>query len=310
MKSFAEWVTAGLLRGFIAGAVIALLAVLALPVAAWLPAGLVVLVLLASGTRAAALVACGAALPIAWAFQPVIGLPGGLIVAGFVLLPAYLAGSLLESSRSLSFVFQAVTLAACGLVLAAHLIVGDPTGALLPAVEYLMPALEETARALSEMGIERTPEEIGAATARVAWATAAWLLLLQTMLAQFAGLGAFGALREPGLFGREFRSLQLGRLVAWAAVGALGLGLLSQLATGQAWRPAEDVLFVLACAFLLQALAVVHGLKQAQVIGALPVALTYLAVVLLPMAVVGLGFADTWLRLRERFGQRPGASGA
>jgi hypothetical protein len=309
MKSFAEWVTAGSWRGFIAGAVIAVLAVLALPVAAWLPAGLVVLVLLAAGTRAAALAALGAALPIAWAFQPVLGLPGGLIVAGLVLLPAYLAGSLLESSRSLSFVFQAVTLAACGLVLAAHLVVGDPTGVLMPAVEYLMPALEETARALSEMGIERTPEEIGAATARVAWATAAWLLLLQTMLAQFAGLGAFGALREPGLFGREFRSLQLGRFVAWAAVGALGLGLLSQLATGQAWQPAEDVLFVLACGFLMQALAVVHGLKQAQVIGAVPVALTYLAVVLLPMAVVGLGFADTWLRLRERFGQRPGASG-
>ena len=309
MKAFAQWVTSGHARAFFAAAAVALLAVLALPVAAWLPAGLMVLVLLAAGTRAAAIAALGAALPIAWAFQPVIGTGGALIVAALVLAPPYLAGLLLESSRSLTFVFQAATLAACGLVLLAHLVVGDPIGVLMPLVESLRPALEETARALAEMGVQRTPEEIGEATARVAWATAAWVLLLQTMLSLFAGLAAFGALREPGLFGREFRSLQLGRLVALAAVGALLVGLAAQLLTGRAWQPAEDVLFVLACGFVLQALAVAHGLKQAQVVGGLPVALCYVAVVLLPMAVVGIGFADTWFRFRERFGRGAGRTG-
>lgn len=309
MKRLAQWLTARPARAFLAGAAISALALIALPLTAWVPAGVMVLARLAAGHATAGAAAFGAALPIAWGFSPVFGLGGGLLLAAAVLLPAFLAGSLLERSRSLSFVFQAVTLVACGLVLLVHLLLGDPTGVLMPLVDYVRPALEETARTLSEMGVERTPEEIGEATARVAWATAAWMLLLHTMLAMFLGLWAFGSMREPGLFGAQFRGMKLGRFVAWMAVAALVASLLSQWLTGKAWQPAEDVLFVLACAFLLQALAVVHGLREAQVIGPALVVLTYVAVALLPMAVVGLGFADTWVRLRERLpGRTPPAA--
>jgi hypothetical protein len=305
MKKFAEWLTARPSRAFLVGASVSVLTLVALPLTAWLPAGVMVLALLAAGRVTAGAAGLGAALPIAWGFSQVFGLGGGLVLAGSVLVPAYLAGNLLERSRSLSFVFQAVTLVACALVLLVHMLLGDPTGVLMPLVDYVRPALEETARTLSEMGVERTPEEIGAATARVAWATAAWMVLLHTMLAMFLGLWAFGSVREPGLFGGQFRAMKLGRFVAWLAVAMLGVSLLSQWLTGTAWQPAEDVLFVLACAFLLQALAVVHALRDAQVIGPALVVLTYVAVVLLPMAVVGLGFADSWVRLRERLPRRP-----
>jgi hypothetical protein len=305
MKKFAEWLTARPSRAFLVGASVSVLTLVALPLTAWLPAGVMVLALLAAGRVTASAAGLGAALPIAWGFSQVFGLGGGLVLAGTVLVPAYLAGNLLERSRSLSFVFQAVTLVACALVLLVHMLLGDPTGVLMPLVDYVRPALEETARTLSEMGVERTPEEIGAATARVAWATAAWMVLLHTMLAMFLGLWAFGSVREPGLFGGQFRAMKLGRFVAWLAVAMLGVSLLSQWLTGTAWQPAEDVLFVLACAFLLQALAVVHALRDAQVIGPALVVLTYVAVVLLPMAVVGLGFADSWVRLRERLPRRP-----
>jgi hypothetical protein len=305
MKKFAEWLTARPSRAFLVGASVSVLTLVALPLTAWLPAGVMVLALLAAGRVTAGAAGLGAALPIAWGFSQVFGLGGGLVLAGSVLVPAYLAGNLLERSRSLSFVFQAVTLVACALVLLVHMLLGDPTGVLMPLVDYVRPALEETARTLSEMGVERTPEEIGAATARVAWATAAWMVLLHTMLAMFLGLWAFGSVREPGLFGGQFRAMKLGRFVAWLAVAMLGVSLLSQWLTGTAWQPAEDVLFVLACAFLLQALAVVHALRDAQVIGPALVVLTYVAVVLLPMAVVGLGFAESWVRLRERLPRRP-----
>ena len=89
-------------------------------------------------------------------------------------------------------------------------------------------------------------------------------------------------------------------------MGALLLGFITRLASGQTWQPAEDVLFVLACAFLLQALAVVHGLRGARAIGPGMVGLAYVAVLLLPMAVVGLGLADNWVRFRDRFGTRSG----
>jgi hypothetical protein len=310
MKKLAEWLTARAARGVLAAALLSVLALLALPVLAWAPAGLVVLVFLASGPASAGLAAAGAALPIAWGFSPVLGLAGSVVVAAAVLVPAYLAGSLLNTSRSLSFVFQAATLIACGLVLLVRVLLGDPAGVLMPLLEYMRPALEETARVLAEMGVQRTPEEIGEATARVAWATGAWMLLLHTMLSVFAGLWAFGSLREPGLFGREFRMLRLGTLVAWLTAAALAASFASQLAAGRPWQPAEDLLFVLACAFLLQALAVVHGLRRQKAFGPVPVLLAYLAVLMLPMAMVGLGFADTWVRFRDRFGARSGpASG-
>lgn len=308
MKKLAEWLIARPTRSLFAGTVLAVLSLLALPVLAWLPAGLVVLGLLAIGPVAAALAALGAMLPIAWAFSPVIGLGGGLMVAAMVLVPAYMAGSVLVTSRSLSFAFQAVALGACALVLLVRLILGDPTGVLMPLLDLFRPALEETARALAGMGVERTPEEIGEATARVAWATGAWMLMLHTMTSLFAGLWTFGTLREPGLFGRQFRELRLGSLVALVATGALLVSLATQWASGQAWAPAEDVLFVLAGAFLLQALAVVHGLRAAQAIGPALVALAYVGLLLVPMALVGLGFADTWVRFRDRVRARPGAS--
>ncbi len=306
MKKFSEWLTARPARAALVAAAVAMLSLAALPVAAWLPASVVVLALLASGTTMAVLAAVGASMPIAWGFSPVLGLAGGLALAAAIMVPVFFAARLLAMSRNLSFAFQAVTVGAVLLLLAVHLLFGEPTQALAPLIDNLRPALEETARALADLGVNKTPEEIGQATARVAWATVAWMLLLQTMLALFLGLWAFGTMREPGLFGRQFRALKLGTAVAWVAVGALLLSLATQWFAGRAWQPAEDILFVLACAFLIQALAVVHGLRAAQVVGPAVVVLAYVGVALLPMAIVGLGFADSWVRFRERFPQKRG----
>lgn len=308
-RSLIAWMTAHPARMFLAAGLCSLLALLALPMLAWLPAGLLVLALLAGGPAMAAAAAAGAALPVLWAFAPVLGLGAGVGIAVAVLLPAGLAGVALAATRSLGFVFQAATLAACGLVLAIHALLGDPLGVLMPLVERLEPGLQQLAVTLAQLGIQQTPEELAAATARVAWATVAWMTLLHALLAQFIGLWAFGQMREPGLFGREFRSLRLGRVVAWVAIAAFLVSIGVQLVQGSSWQPADDLLFVLAAAFLLQALAVVHGLREAQAFGALPVVIAYVAVALLPLALVGLGFADTWVRFRERFGRRPGAAG-
>ena len=306
MTALIHWVTGNPARAFLAAGLASLFALIALPVAAWLPAGVVVLALLAGGPMPAAAAALGAAAGLLWAFLPTFGSGAALIVALAVLLPAWLAASVLAATRSLSFVFQAATIGAGLLVLAIHGLLGDPQGVLMPLLASLEPMLKQAAETLSQFGIERSPEEIGAATAHFAWATLAWMVLLHAMLAQFAGLWAFGKIREPGLFGREFRQLKLGRAVAWIMVAAFAMSFGAQLAYGQSWQPADDLVFVLAAAFLLQALAVVHSLRELQVIGLLPLILAYVAVVLLPMALVGIGFADTWVRFRERFGRRPG----
>jgi hypothetical protein len=304
MTALLHWVTANPARTFLAAGVASLLALVALPMAAWLPAGLVVLALLANGRMAAAAAAAGAAITMLWAFAPAFGPGPALIIVIAVLVPSYLAATALISTRSLSFVFQALTVASCLLVLAIHGLLGDPQGVLMPLIAELEPMLRRTADTLSQFGIDRSPEEIGAATARVAWATLGWMVLLHALLAQCAGLWAFGRLREPGLFGREFRQLKLGRFIAWTLVATFAASLIAHRTLGHGWQAVDDVVFVLAAAFLLQALAVVHGLRELQVFGILPVILAYVALVLVPMALVGIGVADTWFRFRERLVKR------
>jgi hypothetical protein len=304
MTALLNWVIANPARAFLAAAAATLLSLVALPMAAWLPAGLVVFALLASGPAVAGGAAAGAAIVLLWTFAPVFGAGPALAIAAAVLVPAWLAAVALQGTRSLSFVFQALAAGACLLVLAIHGLLGDPQGVLMPLIAELEPMLRQTAETLSRFGMERSPEEIGAATARVAWATLGWMVLLHALLAQCVGLWGLGRLREPGLFGREFRQLKLGRFIAWALVAAFAASLAAQRLTGQGWQAADDVLFVLAAAYLVQALAVVYGLRELQVIGALPVILAWVAVVLVPMALVGIGFADTWFRFRERFVKR------
>ena len=306
MTALIQWVTGHPARAFLAAGFASLIALLALPMAAWLPAGIVVLSFLAGGPVLAGAAALGGAAGLLWVFLPAFGAGPALIIALAVLLPSYLTASALAATRSLSFAFQAATTGAGLLVLAIHGLLGDPQGALMPLIGKLEPMLERTAETLSQLGIERSPQEIGAVTAHFAWATLAWMVLLHAMLAQFAGLWAFGQLRESGLFGREFRQLRLGQVIAWIGVAAFAVSLGVQLALGHSWQPADDLVFVLAAAFLVQALAVVHGLREMQVIGLLPVILAYVAVVLLPMALVGIGIADTWVRFRERFGRSQG----
>ena len=78
--------------------------------------------------------------------------------------------------------------------------------------------LRQTADMFSRMGIQSSPEQIGAATARMAWATLGWMVLLHAFVAQCAGLWGYSRLRQPGLFGHEFRSLRLGQVIAWTLV--------------------------------------------------------------------------------------------
>ncbi|MEX1993306.1 MAG: hypothetical protein WD929_01485 [Steroidobacteraceae bacterium] len=304
MTALLNWVTANPARAFLAAGIASLLALVALPMAAWLPAGLMVLGLLASGRLVAVAAAAGAAVALVWAFGPLFGIGPALVIATAVLLPSYLGATALVGTQSLSFSFQALTVGACLLVLGIHALLGDPIGVLTPLIAELEPMLQRTAETLSRFGIDSSPEEIGVATARVAWATLGWMVLLHALLAQCAGLWGFARIREPGLFGRQFRELRLGRFIAWALLGTLVLSLVAHRISGHGWQAADDVLFVLAAAFLVQALAVVHGLRELQVIGLLPVILAYVALVLLPMALVGIGVADTWFRFRERFVKR------
>ena len=231
MTALLQWITSNPVRAFLAAGLAAML-----PFGAWLPAGIAVLCLLTGGSTLALPGIAGAGLGFLFAYEPIFGAGPSLAIAAVALLPAVLAAVALERSRSLSFTFQALTVACCFLVLAIHGLLGDPVRALAPAMAELEPVLRQMADTLSHVGIERTPEEIGAATASMAWATFGWMVLFNAFAAQCAGLWGYGRLREPGLFGREFRRLRLGSVVAWVLVAAFVAGLAAQRMGRQGWQ--------------------------------------------------------------------------
>jgi hypothetical protein len=302
MTALLQWTTANPVRAFLAAGLVVLLL---LPLAAWLPGALVVVGLLASGAQVAVAAAGGAVLAFVWVLTPLAGAAVALAIASVIVLPWLLSAYALEKSRSLSFTFQALTLGCCLLVVAIHGLLGDPVRALAPVIAKSEPILRQWADLLASVGIKRTPEEIGAATASMSWALLGWLVLLHAFLAQCVGLWSYARLREPGLFGREFRGLRLGGFIGWLLLAAFAASILSYR-FGDGLQVADDVVFVLAAAFLIQALAVVHGLRALRVIGGASVVLAYLALIWVPMALVGIGFADTWVRFRERFAPRQG----
>ncbi len=87
---------------------------------------------------------------------------------------------------------------------------------------------------------------------------------------------------------------------------AIGLALLSLLQDGMGL--AQEVMLLLAPLFLLQGLAVAHGLRanrgfhQAWLIGLY--ALFFFAFPYAELLVAGCGFADLWVNFRSRFGGR------
>ena len=190
-------------------------------------------------------------------------------------LPSALAAVVLEKSRSLSFVYQCadvgVVPAACSRSTACSATrcarCSGHREARADAAAHARRCRRWASRVSPEADRQRPRASPGRRSA--GWCS------LHAFLAQCAGLWAFGRMREPGLFGREFRrsARRVHRLDCWSPPSSRLR--LHRHDRGPAGRPIEDVLFVLAAAFLVQALAVVHGLREMQVIGVVPVILAY-----------------------------------
>jgi hypothetical protein len=118
-------------------------------------------------------------------------------------------------------------------------------------------------------------------------------------------------LYNQGGFSREFHQLRLPRTLALIAVGVIGVIVLD----AHIGSPLLDYLaMLLIAAYLLQGLALVHGLRAK--IGASQgwlIAMYILLFIAVPHMVITLataGMADAWLDLRSRFGKSDRSGGA
>ena len=270
-------------------------AVLGLAVTLLLPAPqltsgvIMVLLVLAQGTRLAvieALIAAAVLLTVAVLFGVAIAPMTALMVGTWV--PVLLLAMLLLGARSLTLTMQVSVIVAVVALLGFYVVVDDPAAFWQPYVVQMT----ELAR---QNNLQLNTELFSAEVMTISAALAFWMLYIIGLLLGYALYRRLP--RETGEFGR-FRDLNFGRVIA------LTLALASVLAflVDVAWL--QNVAFVLFVMFWVQGLAIVHWLHGQ---GMLPLAALIAVYALLPFlqvllmtALAVFGYTDAWFEFRRR----------
>jgi len=270
-------------------------AVLGLAVTLLLPAPqltsgvIMVLLVLAQGTRRAATEASVAAAGLL-AVSLVFGAPVASIVvlmAG-TWVPVALLAVLLVSTRSLTLTMQVSVIVAVVAMVGFNLAVADPEA-------FWQPYLATMAEIARQNSLELNTELLNAEVMTVSATLAFWLLYATALL---LGYGLLKKLpTETRDFGR-FRYLNFGRVIA------LILALASLLAVVVDVALLQNIAFVMFVIFWMQGMAIVHWLHAE---GMLPLGAVIAVYILLPLLQVLLvtvlavvGYMDAWFEFRRR----------
>jgi hypothetical protein len=270
-------------------------AVLGLAVTLLLPAPqltsgvIMVLLVLAQGTRLAVIEASVAAAGLI-AVSLVFGVSSAslmTLMAG-TWLPVLLLALLLVNTRSLQLTMQVSVIVAVVAMAGFYIVVTDP-------VAFWQPYLTLMAELARQNSLELNTELLNAEVMTVSATLAFWMLYITGLL---LGYGLYKKLpATTGEFGR-FRNLSFGRVVAFT----MALVTLLAFVVNAAWL--SNIAFVMFVVFWIQGLAIVHWMHAE---GTLPLAAVVAIYVLLPLlqvllitALAVLGYMDAWFDFRRR----------
>lgn len=298
MKFLATYILRGQKEAVIVTAVTALLSLIFFPLS-YISAAVVGLVTLHIGTRQGLVVAAISAAIMAVLAQLLVGsyLPA-LVYLLLLWLPLWWIANRLRRDQKLSL--GLLQSAAFGVVLIAgfYLVLDDP-------IAWWKILLDESFRIIFQDVSDVDSEQLNLMIEQIA-------NLMTGMMAVAFMLHLLGSLflarwwqamhLNPGGFGREFREIRLGRVVAGVSVGLL----IVAFALGdEGGTLLIDLLMVMGMLFMLQGIAVVHGLvfnrkaHQGWLIG-----LYVLLTVAMPQTVMTLalaGLIDNWFNFRGFF---------
>ena len=239
----------------------------------------------------------------------VSGSPAPAMVLALTLwVPAWLMSSGLRMSRSPGWVLAVAGATAGVLVLLFRLVVEDATRWWMVRWEAWLVAPEAIPGA-SPGGQDVLPELLrfleGIAPYMTGIVASAFLLVV--VLTLFLARWAHALLDNPGGFGEEFRSLALPRRFA-QATGLAAIVLI--VSSGGVKEVAVEIAIVMLLLFMVQGLAIVHGVVK--LLGAARgwLVLLYLALLVTPLSsfvVLGLGMvglSDSWVGFRQRVHNR------
>lgn len=271
-------------------------AVLGLAVTLLLPAPqltsgvIMVLLVLAQGTKLAlveASIAASVLLTVSLLFGVSIASIATLMAGTWV--PVFLLALLLLNSRSLTLTMQVSVIITALALVGFYVVVVDP-------VAFWQPYITTMAEIVKQNNLQLNTELLSAEVMTVSAVLAFWVLYSVGLLLGYVLYK--GLPQETGNFGR-FRDLSFGRVIAFT----MALTSLLAFVVDAAWL--QNLAFVLFVVFWMQGLAIVHWLHGQ---GQLPLAAVIAVYALLPFlqvllmtALAVFGYTDAWFDFRRRF---------
>lgn len=305
MRAFLKYIVRGRTQAITTAAACAA-ASLMFPPISYIGGAVVALVELRYGAKQAGLVVGGAVALLALLAYFVQGTPAlAFSLAAIIWLPVWPIAVVLRGTNSQGLALTAAgAIAALG-VLVCHVVFED-IGAWWSLIldEVLTAPLSQGELELDDETLGQFRRFIDMLAPMMVGIIAAGTML-GAIFSALLGRWWHALLDNPGGFGREFRALQLGRLVGSFTAVITVLALFANQATDGI---ALDFLLILVVMYSFQGLALIHALvhyRKAALgwLVALYVALAVMPHVALLVAVVGL--TDSWIDWRKRW--RPGA---
>jgi hypothetical protein len=285
VHAIAKWLVARPHNG-----VLGLAVTLLLPAPQLTSGAIMVLLVLAQGTRLAVIEAFVAAAILAATSV----LLGGTLTSVMVLMagtwvPVMLLALLLVTMRSLTLTLQVSVIVAVATMLLFQVAVPDPAA-------FWQPYLDVMDAVIKENGLRLDTALLTAEVMTISAVLVFWMLYSAALL---IGYWLYRGLpRETVDFGR-FRDLNFGRVIAFT------MALVSLLAfvIDVAWL--SNVAFIVFVMFMMQGLAIVHWLHGEGVLPVIAVVSVYVLMpflqVLLVIVLAIIGYTDAWIGFRHRF---------
>jgi len=275
---------------------------LLLPPFGFVAAGMVGLVTLKHGVADGALIlAASVAVSSAVMLLALHSADAAIFFAVSMGLPMLLLAAVLRNTASQGAALTSAGLLGASLIAAVHLLTADPVTWWRRVLEiFLVERMQPgdapdaaVAESLREVAEKLAPLMSDAPTG----------IAIGTMVLLFLARWGHALLDNPGGFGKEFRALRLDRRVAFAAM-VLGLSAIffRQFASGLL----PELFNLMVALYVLQGIAVAHALvKQRRASSGWLVAMYVLLMLMPPLGMMVLsvmGFSDTWLDYRKRYG--------
>ena len=284
MRTIASWLVARPQN-----AVMGLAVTLLLPAPQLTSGVIMVLLVLAQGTKLALVEGCIAAavlLTVSLIFG--VSIPSIVTLMAGTWVPVLLLAIMLLGSRSLTLAVQVAVIAAAVALVGFYAVVADP-------IAFWQPYMDTMAEVVRQNNLQLNLELLTAEVMTVSAVLAFWMLYTAGLLLGYAMYKSLP--RETGDFGR-FRDLNLGRVIAVM----MALISLLALAVNATWL--QNLAFMLFVVFWIQGLSIVHWLHSQ---GTIPLAVLIAVYALLPFlqvllmtALAVFGFTDAWFDFRRR----------